>query len=127
MKRVQIAKTFAFEAAHHLPGYDGKCRNVHGHRWEGEVSLSCAEKDLIAGMVIDFVDLKTILNLLVVEKYDHKDLNSFFENPTCEVISSKIFDDVKFHLERGKYTHLTLDYVRVYETPGNSCTVTDWR
>lgn len=124
MKRISITKSFAFEAAHHLPEHQGKCKNLHGHRWEGEVSISCAEKDLIQGMVMDFSDLKRMLNLLIVEKYDHTDLNSFYETPTCENIAREIFTNVGFHLERGKYSHITLEYVRLYETPGNSCTVT---
>lgn len=123
MKRIGITKSFAFEAAHHLPEHSGKCRNVHGHRWEGTVTISCMERDLIQGMVMDFADLKNILNLLVVEKYDHKDLNQYFETPTCENIASKIFEELEFHLVRGKYGHLLLEQVQLFETPGNSCTV----
>lgn len=125
-KRISICKSFAFEAAHHLPDYEGKCRNVHGHRWEGEVVISCAEKDLKQGMVIDFSDLKTILNILVVEKYDHKDLNQYFENPTCETICAEIYDAVSWHLERSKFDYLRLESVRLYETPGNYCVVEGW-
>lgn len=58
-----------FDAAHFLAGYDGKCRNIHGHRWEVVVRVS---KDSLEehGMVVDFKDLKKDLRDMT-EYFDH--------------------------------------------------------
>jgi 6-pyruvoyltetrahydropterin/6-carboxytetrahydropterin synthase len=61
-----------FDAAHFLAEYDGKCKNIHGHRFDVAVSLSgklimTGEK---SGMVIDFSDAKAVLNSLC-DRFDH--------------------------------------------------------
>ena len=70
-----LTKIFHFEAAHALAGYNGKCRNVHGHSYERWVTVKGTplnEPDNPKnGMVIDFHDLKQIVNQEVVEKLDH--------------------------------------------------------
>lgn len=70
-----LTKIFHFEAAHALNGYDGKCRNIHGHSYELRVTVKGMPFDEPGnpknGMVIDFHDLKSIVNQEVVEKLDH--------------------------------------------------------
>ncbi len=70
-----LTKTFHFEAAHALAGYDGKCRNIHGHSYELQVTVKGEPVDEPGnpknGMVIDFHDLKRIVNEEVVERLDH--------------------------------------------------------
>ncbi len=70
-----LKKIFHFEAAHALNGYDGKCRNIHGHSYELRVTVKGMPLDEPGnpknGMVIDFHDLKSIVNQEVVEKLDH--------------------------------------------------------
>ena len=70
-----ITKIFHFEAAHALNGYDGKCRNIHGHSYEMRVTVKGMPLDEPGnpknGMVIDFHDLKAIVNQEVIEKLDH--------------------------------------------------------
>ena len=70
-----LTKIFHFEAAHALNGYDGKCRNIHGHSYELRVTVKgmpLNEPDNPKnGMVIDFHDLKSIVNQEVVDKLDH--------------------------------------------------------
>lgn len=70
-----LTKTFHFEAAHALVGYDGKCRNIHGHSYELQVTVKGLPVDEPGnpknGMVIDFHDLKRIVNEEVVERLDH--------------------------------------------------------
>ena len=46
-----------FDSAHFLAGYDGKCKNIHGHRWRVVLEVSKENLD-DGGMVIDFTDLK---------------------------------------------------------------------
>ena len=70
-----LTKIFHFEAAHALNGYDGKCRNIHGHSYEMRVTVKGLPLNEPGnpknGMVIDFHDLKTIVNQEVVDKLDH--------------------------------------------------------
>ena len=70
-----ITKIFHFEAAHALNGYDGKCRNIHGHSYEMRVTVKGMPLNEPGnpknGMVIDFHDLKAIVNQEVIEKLDH--------------------------------------------------------
>ena len=70
-----LTKTFRFEAAHALVGYDGKCRNIHGHSYELQVTVKGMPVDEPGnpknGMVIDFHDLKRIVNEEVVGRLDH--------------------------------------------------------
>ena len=63
----------AFDAAHFLSDYDGKCENLHGHRWRviawievDELQTSGQEKD----MVVDFGDFKRALRSLAAQ-FDH--------------------------------------------------------
>ncbi len=75
MQRIRITKEFTFETGHALYGYDGKCRNVHGHSYKLSVTVigtpigETGNKKL--GMVIDFGDLKAIVKEEVVDPFDH--------------------------------------------------------
>ncbi|MCD8151749.1 MAG: 6-carboxytetrahydropterin synthase, partial [Clostridiales bacterium] len=63
----------SFDAAHFLAGYQGKCSNIHGHRWRVVVQVGTAELDRegqLRGMVADFGDLKRELKSLT-DAYDH--------------------------------------------------------
>lgn len=72
---LRVTKIFDFETAHALWGYDGKCSNIHGHSYKLTVSISgTIIKDDSAvknGMIIDFSDLKVIVNQAVVDEFDH--------------------------------------------------------
>lgn len=114
--------------AHALEGHDGKCRNIHGHSYKLSVTLigqpiedSSSPK---FGMVMDFADLKTIINAEIIDKLDHglmlfekSEFLKIFDsmqfqqlilvpyNPTCEnmvidfakKIKSKLPNDVALH------------------------------
>lgn len=72
---IRITKEFTFEAAHALDFYQGKCRNIHGHSYELEVTiLGIPSKENIhsKGMVMDFGDLKNIVKEHVIDKLDHR-------------------------------------------------------
>jgi len=62
-----------FDAAHHLYGYPGECRNLHGHTWDVEVTVASEELDEI-GIVYDFKSLKSDL-ASVLDDYDHVLIN----------------------------------------------------
>lgn len=72
---LRVTKIFDFETAHALWGYDGKCRNIHGHSYKLTVSITGDIIDDVNevknGMIIDFGDLKKIIKSAVVEDFDH--------------------------------------------------------
>ena len=65
MSKIRITKKFRFEAAHALYGYDGKCKNIHGHNYKLFVTIIgkpiSNQSDVKFGMVMDFDDLKKIV------------------------------------------------------------------
>ncbi|MDR3046917.1 MAG: 6-carboxytetrahydropterin synthase [Bacteroidales bacterium] len=75
MSIVRITKQFTFEMAHALTGYDGLCRNIHGHSYHLDVTVKgtpCQDKNSPKiGMLIDFGDLKKIVNEEIVLIFDH--------------------------------------------------------
>ncbi len=72
---IRITKAFKFEMAHALKGYDGPCRNIHGHSYELLVTVAgrpvTDESNPKLGMVMDFGDLKKIVRQAVVDEFDH--------------------------------------------------------
>ena len=120
-----------FDSAHFLAGYDGKCKNIHGHRWRVVLEVSKENLD-DGGMVIDFTDLKhelknfadTLDHAFIIEKgslryethkalleYDFKIVEVDFR-PTAENFAKYIFDEFK---NKG----YDVRAVEVYETPKN--------
>jgi len=74
-KVIRITKEFKFETGHALYGYDGLCKNVHGHSYKLSVTLlgtPITDPDHVKyGMVMDFSDLKKIVNETIVTPFDH--------------------------------------------------------
>ncbi len=75
MSKIRITKQFSFETGHALYGYDGKCKNVHGHSYKLSVTVIGTpindRNNVKFGMVIDFTDLKTIVKEEIVDNFDH--------------------------------------------------------
>ncbi len=75
MMKVRVIKEFEFEAAHALDGYEGKCRDIHGHSYKLSISVLGETiedtKEPCCGMVIDFGDLKRIVQEHVIQRFDH--------------------------------------------------------
>jgi 6-pyruvoyltetrahydropterin/6-carboxytetrahydropterin synthase len=75
MSSIRVTKEFHFEAAHALLGYDGPCRNVHGHSYVLTVTIIGTPiadlKSAKLGMVMDFGDLKRIIKKVIVDRFDH--------------------------------------------------------
>lgn len=102
-----LEKVVTISAAHHLVGYNGACRNVHGHNWK--ITVYCKGKKLDdIGMLVDFQKISQIVRLL-----DHTDLNCHLSglNPTAENIARWICDKIS-HCYK----------VTVEETEGSKCT-----
>ncbi|MFH1101078.1 MAG: 6-carboxytetrahydropterin synthase QueD [Methanobacteriota archaeon] len=112
---MKIGKEFYFDAAHHLPHHQGKCKNLHGHTYKLEVVVE--DKVKKDGMVIDFAVLKTVVQSEVLEKLDHQELNSVMDNPTAENIVSWIVErlqdklplhSIKLWEGEGKWVEMVL-------------------
>lgn len=67
---LSITKIFHFEAAHTISCYQGQCKNIHGHSYELHVTISGTELNE-TNMLIDFKELKKIVQLNVTNDFDH--------------------------------------------------------
>ena len=133
---LRVTKIFDFETAHALWGYDGKCANIHGHSYKLTVSITgpiIADNSAVKnGMIIDFSDLKQIINTAVVDRFDHvllvngntphakyAEVESGFSKiilcdyqPTCENMLVDMVDRILTDLPIG----IELKYCKLQET-----------
>lgn len=88
----EITKEFHFDAAHFLPGYDGPCGQMHGHRWVVTVALQSPL--LWEGMVMDFTKIKDNFGGYLDHHCDHKVLNDEFPDmsPTAENLARHFYE-----------------------------------
>ena len=113
--RTSVTCTFTFEAAHRLEWHPGKCRNLHGHSYRLDVTVS---GPLDAnGVVIDFDQLTEIVDHEVIDRWDHRDLNEVLDNPTAELLAHRAWELLT---EAG----LTLSGLRLWETDRSSVELT---
>lgn len=93
-----ILKTeHSFDAAHFLSGYEGKCSNLHGHRWKVIIkvkSLNLQEDKQQKGMVVDFGKLKSDLK----EEVDYFDHKLIMEENTLKVETVKALKKEGFQM-----------------------------
>lgn len=72
---LRLTKQFSFEMAHALLGYDGKCRNIHGHSYKLHITVEgtpiCDDSSQKKGMVMDFSDIKRCVEEHIVNLFDH--------------------------------------------------------
>lgn len=140
---MQITTRLEFDAGHRIPDHKSQCRNLHGHRYSIEITLS---GDIIQqehasenGMVMDFSDVKKIARETVVDVWDHAfivyqhdqvvlDFLNTLPNhktvifptiPTAENMASEAFRLLKAQYKDVYGNHLTLERVRLYETPNS--------
>ena len=75
MTTIRISKEFTFDMAHALLGYDGLCKNIHGHSYTLVVTVIGTpisdDNSPKNGMLIDFKDLKNIIKQQIIDKFDH--------------------------------------------------------
>ena len=140
---MHITRRLEFDAGHRIPNHNSQCKHLHGHRYALEITLS---GDIInqegiseQGMVMDFSDVKRIAKEQVVDAWDHaflvyrgdKAVMDFLHTladhktvilevvPTAENLAQVAFKLLD-HAYLDKYNnHLTLQRVRLYETPNN--------
>ena len=135
--KVRLTKQFNFEMAHALYGYDGPCRNIHGHSYVLEVTVTGEPLEDPAspknGMVMDFSELKNIVKEQIISKVDHAlvlnadsphgaltELENHFEKlifvpfqPTCENMLLDFVNVLKMMLP----DRVSLHHVLLRETP----------
>ncbi|KIX20768.1 6-pyruvoyl tetrahydropterin synthase [Flavobacterium sp. 316] len=104
MNKIRITKQFSFETGHALYGYDGKCKNVHGHSYKLSVTVigtPIADKSNVKyGMVIDFGDLKKIVKEEIVDLFDHA---TVFNKNTPHIELAKELEDRGHHVILVEY------------------------
>ncbi len=107
----------SFSAAHHIPGYKGDCRNLHGHNWTVEAAITRNVIDEL-GLSTDLREAKKGL-MEIVESLDHTCLN---DNPLLEGIPPTAENIAKYIFNRltERFPQAEIDYVEVYEGP-NTC------
>lgn len=115
----------AFEAAHRVVNYPGKCDRLHGHNWKVEALVKGTELDEL-GMLVDFKVIKNALKE-TLDRFDHRFLNElkpFSEgvNPTAENLARIIFEELAPSKAFTRDSHLHA--ITVYETPNSSVTYT---
>ena len=95
--RVELRKTFQFEAAHLLPHLpqSHKCRRLHGHSFKVEIVVA-GDCDPKLGWLIDYADISDAFKPLLAQ-LDHYYLNEIpgLDNPTSENISAWIWERLK--------------------------------
>lgn len=140
---IRLTKIFRFEAAHVLSGYDGPCRNIHGHSYVLEVTIKgipiSEPNHPKCGMVMDFSQLKKMIHELIIDPFDHglmvhaasEDANIFRSaefpgktillpyQPTCENMVADFAEKISQALPDG----ISLHMLRLHET---SSSYADW-
>lgn len=135
MANIRVTKEFNFEIAHALWNYDGPCANIHGHSYRMFVTVIGEpindNNNPKNGMVIDFGDLKKIINEQIVNPMDHAIVlnkiavtglnmkNQMFNKqhlvdyqPTCE---NMVVDFVE-RIQKNLPSHLKLHSLKLHET-----------
>ena len=115
-KTLFLTKRFTFDSAHKLPNYKGKCKNLHGHTFFLEVTIR-GTVDKRTGMIMDFGDMKKIVNRLVLEKLDHCYINDIIKIPTAENIIHWIWKVLSPKFKKYK---VDLYKLKLWETPSSS-------
>lgn len=132
----QLTTEHSFDSAHFLAGYDGKCGNLHGHRWRVLLTVqseTLREDRQQKGMCVDFAELKKDLRT-ELDALDHVLIieQSSLRESTMKALQEEKFQVVEMpfrptaeNFARYFYELFTLKgypvaKVEVYETPNNS-------
>lgn len=140
---MQITTRLEFDAGHRIPCHKSQCRNLHGHRYAIEITLSGdiihQEGSSEDGMVMDFSDVKGIAKKTLVDAWDHAFL--VYENdeqviqllaqipqhktvvlpcvPTAENLAAEAFRQLSAQYKDVYGNQLKLERIRLYETPNS--------
>lgn len=126
----------SFDSAHFLKNYEGKCSNIHGHRWKVEVEIfsdKLKNDGQLNGMIVDFGDLKKDVKK-IIDYYDHALIieKNTLKNKTYQCILEEGFKiiNVNFRPTAENFSYFFFKEIEkkgykvfkvtVYETPNNS-------
>ena len=136
-----ITRKLEFDAGHRIPDHRSQCRNLHGHRYVIEITLTGQVVDTEGaaerGMVMDFADVKSLAMEHLVGKWDHaflvyegdKRVCEFLDSipdhktvvldniPTVENLAALAFDTLARVYDAHYGIDLRLTRLRLYETP----------
>ncbi len=138
-----ISRTFSVPFGHRLSKHSGLCKNIHGHNFKIKIGVSRSKLNN-NGMVMDFSDLKTLMNSYLSSYFDHAlILNSqsnedlkiaeglkefkvrFFDGePTAEAVSSFIYKTLRLDLFQID-KELKVEYVTVWENDESEATFSE--
>ena len=74
---ITATKQFTFDCAHMLSGHEGECKNLHGHTYQLFVTVArdgyypLQYEGADNGMVMDFKELKSIVQETILDEFDH--------------------------------------------------------
>jgi 6-pyruvoyltetrahydropterin/6-carboxytetrahydropterin synthase len=112
-----LIREFKFDAAHNLVEYHGKCEKLHGHTYKLVVKLegTPGKED----MIMDFAELKKIVESNVLQHLDHAYINNLIKQPSAENIAKWVWEKLydKFQQEES----CRLYEIEIWET--QSCGV----
>lgn len=128
----------SFDATHFLHGYNGKCSNIHGHRWRVVVEIfsdKLSDDKQTRGMVVDFDTLKEDIKQ-EVDYFDHSLIieAGTLKEKTYEALKEEGIRLVeldfrttaenfsKYFYDRFEEKGYNVKQVSVYETPNNCAT-----
>jgi 6-pyruvoyltetrahydropterin/6-carboxytetrahydropterin synthase len=136
-----ITRKLEFDAGHRIPDHNSQCRNLHGHRYTLEITLTGQVVDHEGyadnGMIMDFSDVKALARKNLVDLWDHaflvyekdvtvKDFLNSLPNhktvvlnrvPTVENLAKIAFDILKPVYQDRFSTGLALSKIKLFETP----------
>jgi 6-pyruvoyltetrahydropterin/6-carboxytetrahydropterin synthase len=138
---IQITRKFEFDAGHRIPNHLSLCKNLHGHRYVLEATIT---GDLVSddkasdfGMVLDFGEIKSVIKTHLIDEWDHaflvydgdlavKDFLASLPNhktivlpvvPTAENLAKLAFEKISQIIQEKVDKRLIVKHVRLYETP----------
>lgn len=131
----QLTTHASFDSAHFLSGYEGKCSNLHGHRWKLEVTVESERLEKSGqtrGMIVDFGQLKNDVKWLA-DEFDHCLImeKGTLKAKTMEALEEEKFKMIlvefrptaenfaKYFYDRVRKMGYQVSFVKVYETPNN--------
>lgn len=131
----ELKTSAAFDSAHFLAGYQGKCSNLHGHHWQIEVVVAqetLQTEGVQRDMIVDFSNVKQAVRELA-DNYDHALIyeDGSLQCTTVEALLAEGFHLIavpfrptaeqfaKCFFEKLQNAGLPLRRVAVYETPEN--------
>jgi 6-pyruvoyltetrahydropterin/6-carboxytetrahydropterin synthase len=139
--QLTITRKFEFDAGHRIPNHLSLCKNLHGHRYVLELTITGnIQQENQAhdfGMIIDFGEIKQLIQTHLIQKWDHAFLvyaedtillhflNSLPDHktvvlpcvPTAENLVKLAFDTANQILHTHYKNNILIKHARLYETP----------